>query len=82
MLHRFRYASQNGTFEKIKGEIEVDESFTDGKAKNMHKAKREKLIQERGSSGKTAVKHSLFIQILSASFFVDRQQDFFCVFRS
>lgn len=55
MLHRVRYALQNGTFEKIKGEIEIDETFIGGKAKNMHKAKREKLIQGRGAVGKTAV---------------------------
>lgn len=55
MLHRIRFALQNGTFEKIKGEIEVDETFIGGKAKNMHKSKREKLIQGRGSVGKVAV---------------------------
>lgn len=55
MLHRIRYALQNGTFEKLSGEVEVDETFIGGKAKNMHKAKREKLIQGRGSVGKTAV---------------------------
>ena len=55
MLHRIRYALQNGTFEKLSGEVEVDETFIGGKAKNMHKAKREKLIQGRGAVGKTAV---------------------------
>lgn len=55
MLHRIRFALQNGTFEMIKGEIEVDETFIGGKAKNMHKAKREKMIQGRGAVGKVAV---------------------------
>ena len=55
MLHRIRYALENGTFEKIKGEVEVDETFIGGKAKNMHKDKRAKLIQGRGSVGKIAV---------------------------
>jgi transposase-like protein len=55
MLHRIRYALQNGTFEKLSGEVEVDETFVGGKAKNMHKWKREQKIQGRGSVGKTAV---------------------------
>lgn len=35
--------------------VEVDESFFGGKAKNMHKAVRERRITGRGASGKTAV---------------------------
>jgi transposase-like protein len=55
MLHRLRLAMQNGTFEKLSGEVECDETFIGGKAKNMHKHKREEKIQGRGSVGKTAV---------------------------
>lgn len=55
MLHRIREAMRTGTFQKIKGEVEVDETFIGGKAKNMHKHKREKLIEGRGPVGKTAV---------------------------
>ncbi len=55
MMHRIRLAMQNGSFEKLSGNVEVDETFIGGKAKNMHKAKREKLIKGRGSVGKTAV---------------------------
>jgi transposase-like protein len=55
MLHRIRLALQNGTFEKLSGEIECDETFVGGKAKNMHKSKRERVIKGRGSVGKTAV---------------------------
>jgi len=55
MLHRIRFAMKIGSFEKLSGEVEVDETFVGGKAKNMHKSKREKLIQGRGSVGKTAV---------------------------
>lgn len=55
MMHRIRLAMQNGTFEKLSGEVEVDETYIGGAAKNMHKAKREKVIQGRGSVGKTAV---------------------------
>ncbi len=55
MLHRICLAMQNGSFEKLGGEVEADETFIGGKARNMHKSKREKLIQGRGSVGKTAV---------------------------
>lgn len=55
MLHRIRLAMQNGSFEKLSGEVEADETFFGGKARNMHKSKREKLIKGRGSVGKTAV---------------------------
>ncbi len=55
MLHRIRLAMQNGSFEKLSGNVECDETFIGGKAKNMHKAKRKAIIQGRGSVGKTAV---------------------------
>jgi transposase-like protein len=55
MLHRIRLAMQNGSIEKLSGNVEVDETFIGGKAKNMHKHKREAIIQGRGSVGKTAV---------------------------
>ena len=35
--------------------VEVDATFVGGKAKNMHKAKREATIRGRGTAGKTAV---------------------------
>ena len=55
MLHRLRLAMQNGTIEKLSGNVECDEAFTGGLAKNMHKHKREEKIQGRGASGRTAV---------------------------
>jgi len=55
MLHRIRLAMQTGSFTKLSGDVECDETFVGGKAKNMHKSKREKKIQGRGSVGKTAV---------------------------
>jgi transposase-like protein len=55
MLHRIRAAMETGSFEKLSGNVECDETFIGGKAKNMHKSKREKVIQGRGSVGKTAV---------------------------
>jgi transposase-like protein len=55
MMHRLRRAMQTGTFEKLSGEVEADETFIGGKARNMHKKKREEKIQGRGASGKVAV---------------------------
>lgn len=55
MLHRIRLAMQNGTFEKLSGEVEVDETYIGGKARFMHKEKREAMIKGRGSVGKVAV---------------------------
>src|SRR5271170_7027235 len=36
MLHRIRHAMQTGTFAKLSGEVEADETFVGGKSKNMH----------------------------------------------
>src|SRR5438094_2652758 len=37
MGHRIRRALQSGNFAKLSGEVEVDETFIGGKARNMHK---------------------------------------------
>lgn len=37
MLHRIRLAMQSGSFDRFDGEVEVDETFIGGKARNMHK---------------------------------------------
>src|ERR1700723_439642 len=55
MLHRIRLAVQNKTFNKLAGEVEVDETFIGGKARNMHADKREEKIHGRGPDGKTIV---------------------------
>lgn len=55
MLHRIRLAMKTGTFRKLSGEVESDESFTGGKAKNMHAAKRDRLIRGRGPIGKAII---------------------------
>jgi len=56
MLHRIRLAMQTGTFERqLTGTIEADETFIGGKAKFMHKSKREERIQGRGTVGKVVV---------------------------
>jgi transposase-like protein len=48
-------AMKTGDFRKLNGEVESDETFVGGKAKNMHKARREQEIQGRGAVGKTIV---------------------------
>jgi transposase-like protein len=55
MTHRIRLAVQTGTFDKMSGEVEVDETFIGGKARFMHKGKRAQKITGRGPMGKTAV---------------------------
>lgn len=55
MSHRIRLAMQTGTFEKLSGRVEVDETFIGGKARNMHKSKRKQKITGTGGSGKVAV---------------------------
>jgi transposase-like protein len=56
MLHRIRLAMQTGTFEtKMSGQVEVDETFIGGLARNMHKARREAAITGTGGKGKVAV---------------------------
>src|SRR5919106_4402559 len=55
MLYRIRLAMQSESFDKMSGEVEVDETFIGGKARFMHKDKREAQIKGRGSVGKTAV---------------------------
>jgi transposase-like protein len=55
LLHRIRLAMQTGTFAKLDGEIEVDETFIGGKARNMHKSKRAKKITGTGGNDKAIV---------------------------
>jgi transposase-like protein len=55
MLHRLRLAVQTKSFEKIGGHVEVDETFIGGKSRNMHHAKRQRVIKGTGGKGKVAV---------------------------
>ena len=59
MLHRVRLAMQNGSFEKLSGEVEADETFVGGKVANMHldKQTRHRMGKKRigGYQGKTVV---------------------------
>ena len=53
MLQRIRLALQSGSIVKVGGQVEVDETFIGGKARNMHKGKRK--AQGTGPVAMTAV---------------------------
>jgi transposase-like protein len=57
MLHRIRFATQDPhTGGKLSGEVEVDETFIGGKARNMHADVKARKIQGRtGPEGKAIV---------------------------
>ena len=55
MLQRIRHAMHTGTFSKLSGQIEADETFIGGKARNMHASKRAKKITGTGGKDKAAV---------------------------
>jgi transposase-like protein len=58
MLHRIRLAMQKRSILKVGGsesEVEVDETFIGGAARNMHHEKHRRRITETGTKDKTAV---------------------------
>lgn len=55
MLHRIREAMKDDDFFMMEGEVEADETYIGGKAKNMHAAKRKRVIRGTGAMDKTAV---------------------------
>src|SRR5713226_324633 len=58
MLHRIRLAMQNRSILKLGGngsEVEVDETFIGGAARNMHREKHHRRITATGSKDKTPV---------------------------
>ena len=55
MLQRIRLAMQNGTIEKLSGEIEADETYIGGKVRNMHHARKLKRGRGTGGVGKAIV---------------------------
>ena len=54
MDHRIRFVLHSGSLGKLSGEVEVDESFIGGKARNMHLRRRQK-IHKPGPHYKVAV---------------------------
>jgi transposase-like protein len=55
MDHRIRFSLGMGPGNKLSGQVEADETFIGGKARNMHREKRERRITGTGGKDKTAV---------------------------
>ncbi|MFL5797541.1 MAG: IS1595 family transposase [Actinomycetota bacterium] len=55
VLHRVRLAMQTGSFDRLSGEVEVDETFIGGKARNMHQHIRARKIKSPGGNDKAKV---------------------------
>ncbi len=55
MLHRIRMTLHDDSTTKLSGEVEADETFIGGKARNMHLAKRQRRITGTGTKDKVAV---------------------------
>jgi len=53
MLHRIRLAMQSGTFTKMSGTVEADETFVGGKVINMHLDKQTRLRMGKKRTGGT-----------------------------
>lgn len=53
MAHRIRESCQSSGL--LSGTVECDETYVGGKARNMHRAERERRIQGRGGVGKAVV---------------------------
>jgi transposase-like protein len=55
MLQRIRLAMQNGSLEKLSGEVEADETYIGGKARSMNAKQRSKRGRGTGGVGKAIV---------------------------
>jgi transposase-like protein len=59
MNHRIRLAMASGTFQKLSGTVETDETYIGGLAKNMHVANRKRKIHGTGYTDKVAIHGAL-----------------------
>ncbi|MGH2661255.1 MAG: IS1595 family transposase [Actinomycetota bacterium] len=55
VLHRIRLAMQTKTFARLEGEVEADETYVGGLARNMHRDVRRRKIRGAGIKDKTPV---------------------------
>jgi len=65
MLHRIRLGLQSQTGAELSGQIEADETFIGGKARNMHREKRERKIT--GTGGKDRLRLWAFWNAMARS---------------
>jgi transposase-like protein len=54
-MHRVRLAMQTGTFEKLSGQVEADETYIGGLARNMHRSEHSRKLTDTVGKGKVAV---------------------------
>ena len=61
MLQRLRLAMQDPNAAKLSGEVEIDETYIGGKARNMHKDRKERMMAGKGGGpvGKIGVQGML-----------------------
>jgi transposase-like protein len=59
MLHRIRLAMRTGSFNKLSGHVEVDETYIGGKARNMHEGVKARKITGTGGKDKAVVAGAL-----------------------
>lgn len=62
MMHRIRLAMQQGSLNKMGGSgspVEVDETFIGGKAQNMHKGRKERLMRIKKAGPEYSFGHGL-----------------------
>jgi hypothetical protein len=55
MDHRIRFSLGMGPGNKLSGQVEADETFIGGKARNMHASKRARVITGTGGKDEAAV---------------------------
>jgi transposase-like protein len=59
MNHRIRLAMASGTFQKLSGTVETDETYIGGLARNMHDVDRKRKIHGTGGTDKVAIHGAL-----------------------
>ena len=59
MNHRIRLAMASGTFKKLLGTVETDETYVGGLARNMHVVDRNRKVHGTGGTDKVAIHGSL-----------------------
>jgi transposase-like protein len=81
MAHRIRMALHVGSFDKLSGEVEADETFIGGKARNMHVAQRRRRITGTGVRGLEETRNSGQVSTGGGSTSVGHEESrrFFCV---